>query len=62
MDKDLKTQFDNLYVCDASTFPDALVRGPALTIISLGKRLAKHLNGTVLGQAETEPLRAAAAE
>ena len=62
LDKDLKTRFDNLYVCDASTFPDALVRGPALTIISLGKRLAKHLSGTVLADAAKEPERAVAAE
>jgi len=62
LDGDLKTQFENLYVCDASTFPDALVRGPALTVISLGKRLAKHLSGSVLAETKTTPLRAAAAE
>ena len=62
LDKDLKTKFNNLYVCDASTFPEALVRGPALTIISLGKRLAKHLGGSVLAEAKIEPIRAAAAE
>jgi choline dehydrogenase-like flavoprotein len=62
LDGNLKTQFDSLYVCDASTFPDALVRGPALTIISLGKRLAKHLNATVLGRSKAEPQRATAAE
>ena len=44
IDSDLKTKFDNLYVCDASTFPEALVRPPTLTIIALGKRLARHLN------------------
>ena len=50
LDTDLKTQqWDNLYVCDASTFPGALDRPPTLTIIALGKRLAKHLTATVLG-------------
>ena len=44
-------QFDNLYVCDASTFPGALDRPPTLTIIALGKRLAQHLADTVLGDA-----------
>ena len=32
-----------LYVCDASVFPEALARPTVLTIIGLGKRLAKHL-------------------
>jgi len=47
LDTNLKTRFENLYVCDASTFPAALVRPPTLTIIGLGKRLAKHLVSTV---------------
>jgi choline dehydrogenase-like flavoprotein len=32
-----------LYVCDASTFPEALDRPTVLTILGLGKRLAAHL-------------------
>jgi choline dehydrogenase-like flavoprotein len=32
-----------LYVCDASVFPEALARPTVLTIIALGKRLARHL-------------------
>ena len=43
LDKDLQTEINGLYVCDASTFPEALDRPTVLTIIGLGKRLAKHL-------------------
>jgi choline dehydrogenase-like flavoprotein len=43
LDKDLQTEVKNLYVCDASTFPEALDRPTVLTIIGLGKRLAGHL-------------------
>ena len=59
IDSDLKTKFDNLYVCDASTFPAALVRPPTLTIIALGKRLARHLNASE--QILPEPARQAEA-
>ena len=43
LDANLKTEIDGLYVCDASVFPEALDRPTVLTIIGLGKRLAKHL-------------------
>jgi choline dehydrogenase-like flavoprotein len=43
LDDDLQTEVQGLYVCDASTFPEALARPTVLTIIGLGKRLAKHL-------------------
>lgn len=43
LDTNLKTEIDGLYVCDASVFPEALDRPTVLTIIGLGKRLAKHL-------------------
>jgi len=39
----LSTEIENLYVCDASVFPEALARPTVLTIISLAKRLANHL-------------------
>jgi choline dehydrogenase-like flavoprotein len=39
----LQTEVKNLYVCDASTFPEALDRPTVLTIIGLGKRLSDHL-------------------
>jgi hypothetical protein len=43
LDTNLQTEVEGLYVCDASTFPEALDRPTVLTIISLGKRLADHL-------------------
>ena len=43
LDTNLMTAIDGLYVCDASVFPEALDRPTVLTIIGLGKRLAKHL-------------------
>jgi choline dehydrogenase-like flavoprotein len=43
LDTNLKTEADGLYACDASTFPESLDRPTVLTIIALGKRLAKHL-------------------
>ena len=45
VDSSLKTEFDNLYVCDCSVIPEAWGLPPTATIISLGKRLAKHLAG-----------------
>ena len=43
VDETLQTEVAGLYVCDASVFPEALARPTVLTIIGLGKRLAKHL-------------------
>jgi choline dehydrogenase-like flavoprotein len=43
LNQDLQTEVEGLYVCDASAFPEALDRPTVLTIIGLGKRLAKHL-------------------
>jgi choline dehydrogenase-like flavoprotein len=43
LDENLRTEIPGLYVCDASVFPEALDRPTVLTIIGLGKRLAKHL-------------------
>ncbi|MCK5312556.1 MAG: GMC family oxidoreductase, partial [Desulfobacteraceae bacterium] len=43
VDSNLKTKFDNLYVCDCSVIPEAWGLPPTLTILGLGKRLAKHL-------------------
>ena len=45
LDKNLQTEVKGLYVCDASVFPESLDRPTVLTIIGLGKRLAKHLMG-----------------
>ena len=43
VDSNLKTELDNLYVCDCSVIPGDNGRPPTLTILGLGKRLAKHL-------------------
>jgi choline dehydrogenase-like flavoprotein len=43
VDKNLQTEVKGLFVCDASVFPEALGRPTVLTIIGLGKRLARCL-------------------
>jgi len=43
VNSDLKTEIDNLFVCDASVFPRSLGAPPILTIAALAKRLAKTL-------------------
>jgi choline dehydrogenase-like flavoprotein len=50
LDSDLKTDYDNLYVCDCSVIPEAWGLPPTLTIIGLGKRLAKHLTGETVAK------------
>ena len=44
LDRNLQTEINGLYVCDASVFPESLDRPTVLTIISLAKRLAKYLH------------------
>lgn len=43
VDRDLRAPIRNLYVCDASVFPEALDAPTVLTIVALAKRLAAHL-------------------
>jgi len=43
VDFNLKTQRDNLYVCDCSVIPEAWGLPPSFTLVALGKRLAKHI-------------------
>ncbi len=43
VDANLKTEIDNLYVCDCSVIPEAWGLPPTLTLLGLGKRLAAHL-------------------
>jgi len=43
VDANLETAYRNLYVCDCSVIPEAWGLPPVLTIIGLGKRLARHL-------------------
>ena len=45
VDRNLETEVEGLYVCDASVFPEALGRPTVLTIVALAKRLAAHLHG-----------------
>jgi choline dehydrogenase-like flavoprotein len=48
LDENLQSEVKNLYVCDASCFPEALDRPTVLTIIGLAKRLSSHLLSDVL--------------
>jgi choline dehydrogenase-like flavoprotein len=48
LDGNLQAELEDLYVCDASCFPEALDRPTVLTIIGLGKRLSSHLLETTL--------------
>jgi choline dehydrogenase-like flavoprotein len=50
VDGNLQTATKNLYVCDASVFPEALGQPTVLTIISFAKRLSEHLLRGVLEQ------------
>jgi len=50
VDENLQTNVNNLYVCDASVFPEALGQPTVLTIISFAKRLSQHLLQGVLKQ------------
>jgi len=43
VDTNLKTEYDNLFVCDCSVIPESFGLPPTLTLVGLGKRLAKHL-------------------
>ena len=43
VDSNLKTKFENLYVCDCSVIPEEWGLPPTMTLLGLGKRLAKHL-------------------
>jgi choline dehydrogenase-like flavoprotein len=43
VDRDLETRIRNLYVSDASVLPESMASPQVLTIISLAKRLARHL-------------------
>ncbi len=47
LDTNLETSVKNLYCCDTSVFPKALGMPPAMTIVVLAKRLAKHLESIV---------------
>jgi len=43
LDEKLQTEYRNLYVCDGSVIPENVRVPPTLTLICLGKYLAKHI-------------------
>jgi hypothetical protein len=43
VDETLQTQFDHLHVCDGSLIPENVRIAPTLSLICLGKYLARHL-------------------
>jgi choline dehydrogenase-like flavoprotein len=43
VDSNLKTKYDNLYVCDCSVIPESWGLPPTLTLIALGMRLGRYL-------------------
>jgi choline dehydrogenase-like flavoprotein len=43
VDADLQTRYRNLYVCDCSVIPEAWGLPPVMTVLALGKRLARHI-------------------
>lgn len=51
VDNNLETRIKGLFVSDASVLPDALDRPLVLTLVSLAKRLADHLEKEVLASA-----------
>jgi choline dehydrogenase-like flavoprotein len=62
VDSDLKTEIDNLYVCDCSVIPESWGRPPVLTLLGLGRRLAKHLSGELVGGKEKRRTQEPAAD
>lgn len=53
VNSDLETRFENLFVCDCSVIPEEWGLPPTMTILGLGKRLAKHILGILEPAAET---------
>ena len=47
LDTNLETPVRNLYCCDTSVLPEAPGRPPVLTIVVLGKRLARRLETVI---------------
>jgi choline dehydrogenase-like flavoprotein len=54
VDANLETAHRNLYVCDCSVIPEAWGLPPVLTIVGLGKRLARHLAAEPKAAAKVE--------
>lgn len=47
IDKNMESKVRGLYVCDGSVIPDSVRVYPTLTLVCLGKYLAKHLSSLV---------------
>ncbi len=62
VDSNLKTRIDNLYVCDCSVIPEEWGLPPAFTLLSLGKRLAKHLLGIQQTREQEDAAKASSTE
>jgi choline dehydrogenase-like flavoprotein len=43
LDERLQTEYINLHVCDGSVIPENIRSSPTLTLVCLGKYLARHL-------------------
>jgi choline dehydrogenase-like flavoprotein len=48
VDAALQTRIEGLFVCDCSVIPEAWGLPPTVTILALGKRLAKYMVGEVM--------------
>ncbi len=59
VDANLKTAYDNLYVCDCSVIPEAWGLPPTFALLALGRRLAKHLLGRSAKQVSVGEMRRA---
>ena len=57
VDTNLKTDIDNLYVCDCSVMPKEWGVPPTYTILCLAKRLSKHLLGLDKESVKEDPVR-----
>lgn len=63
LDSNLKVKnYENLYVCDCSVIPEPWGLPPALTLVCLGKRLAKQLAGEKTASAAKKAAKPAKAK
>ncbi|NVO09900.1 MAG: GMC family oxidoreductase [Bacteroidales bacterium] len=46
VDANLQTEYSNLYVCDRSVLPETFRKPPTLTLVCMGKYLARHLSSS----------------
>jgi len=60
VDTNLQSHYRNLYVCDCSVIPEAWGLPPVLTVVALGKRLARHLAAQAESTAKVREIAAGA--